>query len=277
MVLSLAGCARAEQSQRADAVLGRGGSMLRILSGSENSELEPILEQFAEENGVRLEMSYQGSLDIMRELEQESVPYDAVWPASSLWLNAGDSSLNVKHAESISITPVVFGIRQSLAEQLGFVGREVTVSDLLEPIRSGQLRFCMTSASQSNSGASAYIGFLYALLGNPEVITMEDLQREDLRAQMTELLSGVDRSSGSSDWLKDMFLEGDFDAMVNYECLIIQANQELEAKGREPLTVVYPADGLTPADLPLAYVDQGDDQKEELFLSLQEYLLSQEV
>ena len=29
---------------------------------------------------------------------------------------------------------------------------------------------------------------------------------------MTELLAGVERSSGSSDWLKDMFLEGDFDA-----------------------------------------------------------------
>ena len=81
----------------------------------------------------------------------------------------------------------------------------------------------MTSATQSNSGASAYIGFLYALLGNPEVITEEDLQNESLKTQMKELLSGVDRSSGSSDWLKDMFLEGDYDAMVNYECLIIQA------------------------------------------------------
>ena len=91
---------------------------------------------------------------------------------------------------------------------------------------------------------------------------------------MTELLSGVDRSSGSSDWLKDMFLQGDFDAMVNYECLVIQANQELEAQGREPLYVVYPTDGLTIADSPLAYVDQGDREKEELFLKLQEYLLS---
>ena len=57
---------------------------------------------------------------------------------------------------------------------------------------------------------------------------------------MTELLSGVDRSSGSSDWLKDMFLQGDFDAMVNYECLVIQANQELEAQGREPCTWCIP-------------------------------------
>ena len=135
----------------------------------------------------------------------------------------------------------------------------------------------MTSASQSNSGACAYIGFLYALLGNPEAISLEDLQGEELRTQMTQLLSGVDRSSGSSDWLKDMFLEGDFDAMVNYECLIIQANQELEDQGRETLSVVYPTDGLTIADSPLSYVDRGDSQKEELFLSLQEYLLSQEA
>lgn len=277
MLTALGGCESGGQDQTADQVLGSGSKVLRILSGSENSELEPILEQFANENDMRIEMTYQGSLDIMRQLEQDKLPYDAVWPASSLWLNVGDSSLNLKHAESISITPVIFGIRQSLAEQLGFVGREVSVGDLLDPIRSGQLRFCMTSATQSNSGASAYIGFLYALLGNPESITLEDLQTDTLRTQMTELLAGVERSSGSSDWLKDMFLEGDFDAMVNYECLVIQANQALEAEGREPLYAVYPTDGLTIADSPLAYVDQGDGQKEELFLSLQEYLLSDAV
>ena len=94
---------------------------------------------------------------------------------------------------------------------------------------------------------------------------------------MKTVLSGVNRSSGSSDWLKDMFLQGDFDAMVNYECLVIQANQELEAQGREPLYAVYPTDGLTIADSPLAYVDQGDGEKEELFLKLQEYLLSDEI
>ena len=127
-----------------------------------------------------------GSLDIMRLLGEEDIPYDAVWPASSLWLTVGDTEHRIKHAESISITPVVFGIRKSLAEELGFVGREVSVNDLLEAIQSGKLRFCMTSATQSNSGASAYIGFLYALLGNPEVITSEDLQSDELRAQMQE-------------------------------------------------------------------------------------------
>ena len=272
------GGARQEESgSEADTVLGSGRVTLRILSGSENQELEPVLEDFSKESGIQIEMTYQGSLDIMRTLEQEQIDYDAVWPASSLWLNVGDTQHRIKHTESVSISPVVFGIRQSLAEELGFVGREVSVRDILDAIESGKLRFCMTSATQSNSGASAYIGFLYALLGNPEMITMEDLENSRLQAEIQQLFSGVDRSSGSSDWLKDMFLEGGYDAMVNYECLIIQANEELYSRGEEPLYVIYPYDGLPLADSPLGYVDGGDDEKEEAFLSLQEYLLSDEV
>ena len=263
--------------QEADTVIGNGRQSLRILSGSENQELEPILEDFSRESGIRVEMTYQGSLDIMRVLEQDEIAYDAVWPASSLWLNVGDTGHRVKHGESVSISPVVFGIRQSLAEELGFVGREDSVRDILHGITAGKLKFCMTSATQSNSGASAYIGFLYALLGNPDMITEEDLENEQLQSDIQALLSGVDRSSGSSDWLKDMFLEGGYDAMVNYECLIIQANEELESRGEETLYVVYPYDGLTLADSPLGYVDNGDDDKETAFLELQEYLLSEDV
>ena len=80
------------------------------------------------------------------------------------------------------------------------------------------MSFCMTSATQSNSGASAYIGFLYALLGKQDAITSEDLDNPQLQQDMTRLLSGIERSSGSSEWLMEMFLEGDYDAMVNYEC-----------------------------------------------------------
>ena len=243
--------ASADNSSGGEHTFNYGGDVtLRILSGSENQELEGILDDFARERGVNIEMDYRGSLDIMRTLQGESIDYDAVWPASSLWLTAGDTQYRVKHTQSISITPVVFGIRQSLAEELGFVGTEVSVSDLLSAIQSGKLNFCMTSATQSNSGCSAYIGFLYALLGNPDVITSESLQTPGLSEQITQLLSGVDRSSGSSDWLKDLFLTGGYDAMVNYECLIISANQELEARGEETLYAVYPYDGLSIADSP---------------------------
>lgn len=250
------------------------GGRIRILSGSENQELEDIINACSEATGVEIQVEYKGSVDIMRELENGAPDYDAVWPASSIWVSMGDTGHLIKHSQSISMTPVVFGIRESLAEKLGFVGEKVSVNDILTAIRDGEMSFCMTSATQSNSGASAYIGFLYALLGKQEGLTAEDLQKPDLQADIRELLSGVERSSGSSDWLKDMFLEGDYDAMVNYECLIIDANQQLEEEGKEPLYVVYPYDGLSIADSPLGYVDHGDAEKEEAFLAVQEYLLS---
>lgn len=264
---------KAEEQEKQEITRVPGGQ-IRILSGSENQELETIIQECSEATGVEIQVEYKGSVDIMRELENGAPDYDAVWPASSIWVSMGDTGHLIKHSQSISMTPVVFGIRESLAEKLGFVGEKVSVNDILTAIRDGEMSFCMTSATQSNSGASAYIGFLYALLGKQEGLTEEDLQKPDLQADIRELLSGVERSSGSSDWLKDMFLEGDYDAMVNYECLIIDANQQLEEEGKEPLYVVYPYDGLSIADSPLGYVDHGDAEKEEAFLAVQEYLLS---
>ncbi len=277
--LALAACSGEAENSAGDSRFegSAGGETLRIVSGSENQELEHILEDCARETGVNIEITYLGSVDIMRTLEQGAGGYDVVWPASSLWISLGDTDHLVKHAQSVSTTPVVFGIRESLAQELGFVGREVSVKDILSAIQEGKMSFCMTSATQSNSGASAYIGFLYALMGKQQAMTAEDLQDEGLKAEITELLSGIDRSSGSSDWLKEMFLNGDYDAMVNYECLIISANRELEEAGRETLYTVYPYDGLSLADSPFAYVDHGDESKEEAFLEVQEYLLSNEA
>ncbi|MGN0131813.1 MAG: substrate-binding domain-containing protein [Lachnospiraceae bacterium] len=253
------------------------GETIRILSGSENKELGDILAKCSDETGVNIEMTYKGSVDIMKELQSGADEYDAVWPASGLWISLGDTNHLVKYDESVSTTPVVFGVKQSLAEKLGFVGKEVSVQDILQAINDGDLSFCMTSATQSNSGASAYIGFLYALLGKSEGLTETDLDDPSLKEDISSLLSGIDRSSGSSDWLKEMFLEGDFDAMVNYESLIIDANEQLVSEGQEPLYVIYPYDGLSIADSPLGYVDHGNDKKKEAFLAVQNYLLSDEV
>ncbi|HHU52483.1 MAG TPA: VWA domain-containing protein [Clostridiaceae bacterium] len=257
--------------------IGTGSKVLRIVSGSENKELEDIIREFADDNKAKIEMTYKGSIDIMRELQSETDSYDAVWPASNIWISMGDNSHRVKHIESTTITPVVFGIRKSLAEELGFVGKEVSIKDIMEAIENGKLKFCMTSATQSNSGASAYLGFLNALAGSPEVITEEHLKDQTLQNNITKLLQGVDRSSGSSEWLKTLFLNGEYDAMVNYESLIITTNQELIARGEEPLYVVYPYDGMSIADSPLGYIDNGNEKQEELFLEFQEFITSDET
>jgi Ca-activated chloride channel family protein len=250
---------------------------LRIVSGSENRDLEFLLEEFCGKNSAAIRISYMGSLDIMNILKQGGGDYDAVWPANSMWISLGDTSFKVKHTASVYQTPVVFGIKKSVAGSLGFTGREVSVADILSAIQAEKLSFCMTSATQSNSGACAYISFLYAFLGNPEMIHSGDLDDPALQKSVSELLKGVNRSSGSSDWLKDLFLSSDYDAMVNYETLIISANRRLREEGREILYAVYPKEGVAMADSPLGYIDNGDSEKETLFEKFQEYLLSAPV
>jgi Ca-activated chloride channel family protein len=92
-------------------------------------------------------------------------------------------------------------------------------------------------------------------------------------------LGTVNRSAGSSGFLKDLMIERYdlLDAMVNYEAMMIEANQALVAQGREPLYAIYPTDGLTIADSPLAFVDKGDPMKEQAFKKLQQHLLSPTV
>lgn len=74
-----------------------GGETLRILSGSENAELSAILDECEKQTGVKVEMTYKGSVDIMQELKNGAPDYDAVWTASSLWISLGDEKHIVKH------------------------------------------------------------------------------------------------------------------------------------------------------------------------------------
>ena len=256
----------------------QGKKPLRILAGSEQKALEPLIKEHGEKAGVNIHITYLGSLDIMHELRGGAKNYDALMPASSMWLTMGDDKKVLKHMRSTAITPVVFGIRESKAKALGYhSGGEVSMEQLIEAIRGKKFSFAMTSASQSNSGASAYLGFLSALAKNPNGLSSADLKNSQLRSNITSLLSGVNRFSGSSSWLMDLLLSSDYDAMVNYETIILQTNEKLKAQGKEPLAVLYPKDGLTFSDAPLVYVDHGDGDLESAFLALQDFLLSPEA
>ncbi len=252
---------------------------LRIVSGSENRTLEPIITEWAEANNYAIEVDYQGSVDISRMLQAGSTQYDAVWPANTLWLAFGDTQGLVEHETSIMRSPVVFALKRPVAENLGWLDQPVTMADILDAAERGDIRFMMTSATQSNSGASFYFAALSAFAGSPEVITMDDLESDAVQDQIKRILGTVDRSSGSSGWLKDLFLETYdlYDGMVNYEALVIEANQELANSGRQPLVAIYPEDGLAIADSPLGYISTSGEEKEAIFLELQEFLLTDEA
>ena len=251
----------------------------RIVAGSGNATFEPILKRFGEQQCVDISMTYKGSLDIMALLETGTVDHDAIWDADSLWTTMGDTHRLIKNRESIMRSPVVLGIKRPIAEKLGWIGKEVSVQDILAGTERQKLRLMMTSATQSNSGASAYLGFLYAFARPNNLLTSSDLQNASTRASIKKILLSIDRTSESSGWLRDLFAKeyDRYDGMFNYESHIIELNQNLLKANREPLHIVYPAPGLGIADFPLSYVNHGDGQKEKTFQKLQEYLLSTPV
>lgn len=263
-----------------DASVDPATADLVIVSGSENKELQPIIDEWADDEGLKVAMVYKGSVDIYRILQQGStMPYDAVWPANHLWIELGDTQKVVRDEKSIMRSPVVLGLKQSIARQLGWDKQAVKIQDILAAAEQQRFRLAMTSATQSNSGASAYLGFLYALSGYPDTLTQQHLQDPAVQDKVKRLLATTERSSGSSGWLKEALVEHPerFDAMFNYEALIIEANRALVQQGQEPLHVIYPQDGLAVADSPLGLVDKGDSVKAEHFRQLQAHLLSPKV
>ena len=275
--------ANSEKVQTFTPSSGKVQTTLNIASGSENREVAQAIQKAADESGVTVTMNYMGSLDIMNALKDGGEQYDAVWPASSMWISMGDTKHIVKNAASTSTTPIVFGIAKSKAVDLGWADssgktQPVKTADIIKAVEDGKLKFSMTSATQSNSGASAYLAFLTALSGKDEPLGSADLGNAQLTDQVSSLLKGVDRSSGSSDWLKDMVVSNPdrFDAMVNYESLVIQADKQLTEANHDPLLVVYPADGIAVSDSPLGYVDRGQSLN-DAFAKFQQALGSKDA
>lgn len=260
------------------------GPDFSIVSGSENTVLQPIVEEFCKQKNANCTFKYEGTLDIGLALQSEQgVAEDAVWPASSVWVEMFDTRRRVKGLTSVAQTPVVLGVRKSKAEQLGWVGRPVFMTDILAAVNDGSLKFLMTSATQSNSGASAYLAMLSSALGNKPVIEPGDLDNAEVQGKVKTLLSGVERSSGSSGWLADLYLDAastgtEYDAMWNYEAVLKETNGKLAGMGREPLYAIYPADGVAVADSPIGFVDHGRGAEVETFFNdLLAYLRSAPV
>jgi Ca-activated chloride channel family protein len=243
-----------------------------------------MVQAFCQQEHVTCKIDYKGSLDIGLMLAGEGAPdADAVWPASSVWLDIYDAHRRLKDVKSIGSSPVILGVRMAKAKELGWVGKPVHIDDILKAVNAGRLSFLMTSATQSNSGASAYLAMLAASFGTPDRLDPRALDDAAARAKVKALLKGVARSSGSSGWLKELYLSAadtghPFDAMWNYEFVLKETNDALKANGGELLYAVYPADGVAYANAPLAYVERGQDAKtHEFFAKLQAYLLTPEV
>lgn len=244
----------------------------RILANPDNKDFMEELVKYGKGEHINVYVEYADDLEAVDMLEEEN-NYDAVWMSNSVWLYMLNNA-KVSNSKSISINPVVMGIKKSKAKELGFVDNEIKNKDILNAVSSGKLKYVMTSVTKTNTGLTAYLGFLNSLAGSPEILTSDMLNDKDLVTNLKSLFSGVERVSGSTSFLKDMFVNSnDYEAVIATESSLININKQLENSNKETLYLLYPSDGVAINDSPFAYVDRGQEKLEK-FNTLQSYLLS---
>ncbi len=245
-----------------------------IISSYENKILDQEIKEFAKKEKFDIHIEYEDTLKITRRLNQGE-RFDAVWLSNSIWMYSIDSSkVHISDTKATSINPIVFGIKKSKAEQLGFVNKEIYTKDIVNAISSGNLKFSMSNPVTTNSGASAYLGILTTLAGNPEVLTKDMLQNEELKDKLKAFFSGVSRNAGDESFLEDTFVKGDYEAVFTYESSIININKKLESNNKEILYAIYPVDGVAISDSPIGYIDQKNEYKKEIYDKLVAFLTS---
>ena len=257
----------------------RDKSTFKIIASTSTNALDDKIISYAKKEGFKVEIEHYGDLEIVSKLNSNSKDYDAVWISNSIWLYMLDNSYLTTDSKSIVIDPVVMGITKSKAKELGLINNDVYNKDLLNAIKDGKLKYVMASVTKTNTGATSYLSFLNSLSGSPEVLTEEMLDNEKLTNDLKDFFKGVERVSGDESYLKEMYLNGNYNAMINYESSLIELNKELVKKGKEPLYLIYPVDGVAINDMPFAYInnDSNDTTTKDRFKSIQSYLRSDEV
>jgi Ca-activated chloride channel homolog len=254
---------------------------LTIVAGSEqravvDSLVTPWCTQVRK---ITCTVTYLGSVDQARLLQSGDAPYDAFWFASSVFAQLGDQKRQLQDLASMSVTPIVFAGWKSEMSKLGFVGRDVTIDEVLAAVESGKTKTWITNPTQSNSGASVYLGYLNYFAGNPagQALTAPQLTEPKVTKGITRFVRAFQRTPPSTGTLMDDCIAqpDQCRTLFTYEDLVMERDQKLVAAGKEPLYVVYPKGSLAIADAPLGFLPHGTDTaKKANFEALQKYLLS---
>jgi Ca-activated chloride channel family protein len=241
---------------------------LRVLGGSELSDLAPILAAARSATGVRVDFQYTGSLDGAERVANGSRS-DAAWFASDKYITLAGAANKVLEHRNTMLSPVVVGVKQSVATRLGWKNGAVTWRDIADAAGNGQFRYAMTNPTASNSGFSALVGVADAFAGN-QALSANTIDADGLR----KFFSGQTLTAGSSGFLADSYAksEDQLDGIVNYESVLLGLNAS--HKLREPLTLIYPTEGIVTAEYPLMLLN---NSKRGAFEKLANYLTKRSV
>ena len=252
---------------------------LRVLAGSELADMQPILDEAAKATGVTVKMDFTGSLEGAETVATGKADgkYDAVWFSSNRYLQTiPEARRRLATATPIMGSPVVLGLRAAAAQRLRWTGRSVTWSDIAAAASRGDFTFAKTDPTASNTGFSALVAVASALDGSGRALDAAAINR--VAPPLTGFFSAQHLTAGSSAWLTDAFVRRmtgadpgpPLDGLINYEGSLVQLNRS--GKLSQPLTLIYPSDGVVSADYPFTLLASAATTARDAHERLTDYL-----
>jgi len=247
VIVLASSCARKNAEQRS-AEFTRSADSITLLAGSELKDIQTQLaNDIRKATGIDLTFTYSGTLDSIDRLSAGE-KYDALWVSHGKYLAMNDALKGrIVTQEKTMLSPVLLGLKQSKAHELGWDTQEPTWKDIADAAREGKFTFGMTNPTSSNTGLTATIGLAAALANNPDALTEADLKNP----RLADFFQAQSLTSGSSGWLAEAYErdQSRVDGIINYESVLLSLNAS--GKLSQPLTLVYPKEGIITADYPL--------------------------
>ncbi|CAN5322023.1 substrate-binding domain-containing protein [soil metagenome] len=271
----LTGCVSSSDNTNTTDGLPNDSQTLRVLAGSEVKDMVPILASAADEIGVKVVFDYTGTLSGTELVASGGAAgtYDATWFPNNRYLSLlPGASTAISSSVKIMSSPVVFGLRSSVADSLGWNSKPPTWAEIAEAASKGEFTYGMTNPAASNSGFSALVAVATALSGTGSALTAADISK--VTPGLTTFFTGQKLTAGSSGFLADTYLKKPdvVDGLINYESVL----KGLNVPG-EPLSIITPSDGVVTSDYPLTLLSSADSSKKALFDKLTTWLTTDAV
>lgn len=249
----------------------RASQPLRVLAGSELADMRPVLEEAARATGVSVELDFTPTLDGARRVVsgEAGTTHDAVWFATDNYVRMlADGPVRTDASTAIMSSPVILGLRRPAAER---ITSPVSWASIAQAAVDRKLTFGMSDPARSHSATSALVGIATATADTGAALLRRDIPQATPR--LRALFHAQTLSAPTTEDLVDAYTEDQtVDGVIAYESELLALN----ASGRlpEPLTLVYPTDGVVTATYPLTLLASASDEAKDAYTRLVDHLLT---
>ena len=274
----LAACDKKEEASTNTAASNPSSTAtFNVLATSDLRDAQDLEAKVKTATGIDLKFTFGGTMESTEQVLSGKTKADAAWFANAKYLLSDPQGQSrVKLQEKIMLSPLVIGVSESAADQLGWKqGVKVSWKTVTDAASSGKLRYAMSNPASSNQGFMAVMGVVAASSGKTEALTAQDVNV----SVISDFLKGYRLVGDNSSYLAEKFIEqqasegkDSINAFINYENWLLALNNG--GKLKEKLRLIYPHEGVATADYPLMLLNEA---RREDYQKLTAYLKSEEA